>query len=217
MARFNPDLPLHGSTAIRFTVQTTTDGQECLTKFDYICTNDTTSPSLNDLISFNVAWQGALEAAFRALINPLTEITAYIVQELAYGLTPSYFNVLGSGLPGTAGTTSLPIEVAAVMKLLTTVKGQHGRGRTYYPGVPDTFITPATSANKLNVAGLAAYNSWKFLLLPLITGGTRTWQYSQLEKPVPPNTLFLRGIQITSLVMNAVLGTSRRRKVGRGI
>lgn len=217
MARFNPPLPTVSGTCVRLIMQCLTQAQISLTKFDYIDISNPGNPSLSELQAFRAAWRTLVEGSILLCLTPLTSITGYFVQELFYGTTPSDQFNLPSPVPGTQGTNNLPLIMAAVTRSQTAVKGQRGRGRTAWPAVPDSFTTPATDPDILNATGIAKYTSVLGSLATNVVVGTRTWNWSILTPPAPPATLIRNGSAIVSSTVDSILGSMRRRKIGRGI
>jgi hypothetical protein len=215
MARFNPDAgPLNGTT-LRHIVQVTVQGQVTQCTFDYIA-DYIGPPAPADLNAFQAAWIVAYENDFLACLPPVAHLTAYITSELFFAVTPSKVQIFSPGNPGTAGVNNLPLEMAAVVDKTSSLRGQHGRSRTSMMAVPDTFTTPATSPNIINGVGLTAYNAlWNLLIVPLVAGGHH-YSLAILTRPVPPLTLYTKGVAVNNYNVNPNLGTAKRRKPGRG-
>jgi hypothetical protein len=107
--------------------------------------------------------------------------------------------------------------MAAVFQKKTALKGQHGRGRTSMPAIPNTFTTPATDPNIINATGLTAYLALANQLITPVAAGGNTWSLIVSTAPIPPVTLTTRGSIVTLITIDPTLGTIKRRKPGRGI
>lgn len=217
MSRNNPPAPAVTAAIARVTLTTKTLGQLCLTTFDYLSNVPATSPSLADLTALAVQWDAGLSPKILACLSPQTAEYAISVAELHYGTTPTYVNLYAPGTVGTAGATALPLEMGATLSRNGPLKGQHGRGRITMPGVPNTFVTPATDANILNAAALTAYgNLIAQLILPITAGGI-IWTHVISTRPLPPLLLTDRAVAVSEYLIRNTLGTARTRKEGRGI
>jgi hypothetical protein len=165
---------------------------------------------------FLANWRTQCEVHLAAVFAPDTSITRYFVADLSVGTTPTLVTGTG-GVPGTAGTNSLPGTVAAISTKYTSVKGQHGRGRIYFGPIPDTFTTPATDPNKINGAGTAAYNLLHGDLLTNINAGGQLFALALTTRPNPPQVLVSLGTNVTGIMVQLITGNVRRRREGRGI
>lgn len=118
--------------------------------------------------------------------------------------------------PPNAGTITgghEPTTVAAIISRYTGTRGQSGRGRVYLPGVP----TANVASSSITAAGVTAYNAVVSSMLATLTGTTRSFT---------PGLVSRRGVvlsqgnfpfaPLTSGQLRTVLGTVRRRRLGRG-
>lgn len=128
----------------------------------------------------------------------------------------SVTRLLPTPLPGTVASTSLGTMYAATILRQTVVRGQAGRGRVTSPGVPFTFANvPATT---LMPAAGTAYVNWcnLFLMTSVMSGGVTyvPYLYSRglrTQTPKVPGAA-----PLLSFLVKALIGTVRRRKIGRG-
>jgi len=185
-----------------------------MTSFDY----QTATPG--QITATNVAavaaqWIANVGADYLACLSNLALAQAVIVQVMSSPSVPS-FNSAWSG-PGTGGASQLPIEVAAVVSKYSTLKGQHGRGRSMMPSVPVNFTLPATNPNELIPAGVAAYNFLFTTVLAGLTVGAVALSPAIFTRPIKPAVLVTRAVHVTSYRIQTILGTIRRRREGRGI
>lgn len=212
--RVNPPLPVTSTAILRLTVFVLVDGQQCLMNFDYqIVSGPIAGTAEADLI---VAWRLANEPALQAIISNDALITGYKCAMISQPTRiPAYFVIALGGLLGTGGATHLPTTVAGVVSKYTLIKGQHGRGRNYVPAVPTAFVTPGTNADSMNAAGLAAYATFAGLMAAGLLGAGTNFSpcISQRDKGVVAVT---KAENVVQTIVRPLLGTVRRRRVGRG-
>jgi len=215
VARNNPAPPVVSGPILRLTVETTDPiGQRFQNILDYMAAGPV--PLSQTIVNaFIAGWQANAEAALKATLASDTTISRYTAADVVIGTTPTVIKLVS--VAGTAAGHSLSGPVAAVITKYTALKGQHGRGRMYAGGVPDSFVTPAVDPNVLNAAALAAYVTLETgLLAPLAAGGVN-WALCVSLRPIPPQTLVTNAALVTILQTEQPLGTVRRRREGRGI
>jgi hypothetical protein len=126
-----------------------------------------------------------------------------------------------SGILTTANSASaggraaghLPTEMAAVMIRYTAVKGQHGRGRVSLPGIALGDVTASViSSGTL----LTALTNLQTQLLGTYSDGTNTWVHCIGSRQPTSHGLVTAFAPVTRYVTKVLLGTVRRRKIGRG-
>jgi len=216
MPRNNPPAPLVTTPLIRLVPQIT-DPNVVITEtvFDYLCQSAITlSPSV--LASFIADWQAATLVALEGVLSDLLNVGTITCADLNPGSVPTQ-QVTGLTAPGSVSAPPLPSVVAGIISKTSALKGQHGRGRNYLPGVPDTFVTSATEANQLNALGITAYNALAAKLKAPITSSGVVWSPVITTRPLPPTLIPQRAVVITGAVTIPLLGTVRRRREGRGI
>jgi len=102
-----------------------------------------------------------------------------------------------------------PTTVAVILSKLTELKGQCGRGHWALPAVPSSVVLNSTLSN------LTAYNNLKTALLATLTLGGTSFKpvvFSKGTKQTPR----IGYSEIGAITVRPVLGTCRRRKLGRG-
>lgn len=215
MPRNNPAAPVATGPIARLSVQVVLQNQiyECV--LDYMSVAPT-PVNLSVLGGFLAAWRVANEANWQGILSAQAVIQTYIVAEVQVGTTPS-FVMTGVNKTGSILQPPLPGTVAAVATKLSSLKGQHGRGRSYFMAIPTTFTSPATEPNTLNAAGLAAYATLTSSLVLPVTGGGATWNLSVSTRPIAPITVVTNAIPVTTFTTQTILGNVRRRREGRGI
>lgn len=126
--------------------------------------------------------------------------------------TPARQPYLGvSSGPGTGPSTHEPTTVCGVIIRRTGIKGQSGRGRIAVPAPSTSLVT----SSSLSAGLITTYNALCVAMVTPFTAGGVTWTpgvVSRKNKAGPP----LGYADLTSCQTRTLLGTCRRRKVGRG-
>jgi hypothetical protein len=213
--RNNPQAPVVVNPIFRLTVQETTQSQLYEVILDYVA-QAPIGPNVAAEIAFLAAWRAANEVAWQNILAADVTITRYTVAEVNQGQTPTYVTA-PIAVVGLVAGQSLNGQLAATQTKYTALKGQHGRGRVFYGPIPGSFVAPAVDPNKLTAAALLAYSGLGVTLQTPIVAATTTWNLAVSTRPIRPATLVSRAAIVTSLVMNSIIGTARRRKEGRGI
>ncbi len=146
----------------------------------------------------------------------MTTLVSVTVIDLTVNQNPSQIVLFAPATVGTVGAANLPLEMSVTIRKLTALKGQHGRGRISFPAVPTSFTTPAVDPNMLNAAGITAYSNIISNLTTTLIIGPHNWQPYVVMRALIPATPPTRGTPISSMLVDTVLGTARRRKEGRG-
>jgi len=216
MPRLNPPAPSLTGAAVRVSVITLLEGNQCYTDHDYqTAAAFVLTPAA--LAGFLTAWWTANGALYLACLTADSQLKGVLGTDLSQGTVPTFLDSSNAGALGTVAGHSLPSEMAVTISKRTALKGQHGIGRVSMPGVPIGFTTPATTSNQINATGVLAYVALNAeLQTPLVSGG-QTWTPCVSTRPKPPATLVTHAANTTAWVTRLLLGTARRRKIGRGI
>lgn len=118
---------------------------------------------------------------------------------------PYVFSNTGGGSAGHE-----PTEVAAVLTRGSASRGQCGRGRVSVPAVPTNVVTAS------RITGLTAYNALANSMLAVIASGGDTFTPVIFSKNGSRVHSFQGASQVTIVTPLGLLGTVRRRKIGRG-
>lgn len=118
-----------------------------------------------------------------------------------------------AGNPGGRPVNHLPSEVAAVLIRYSGFKGQHGRGRL---GLPAIAVGDVTFSKITAAAELAALNTLAGAMLATASDGSNTWTPCVGQRALTSPKLVTNFSSLTRVVVNPILGTVRRRKLGRG-
>jgi len=140
----------------------------------------------------------------------LTQAVAY---DLSSATAPVVFATPGSPVVGGDSSPALPNNATAVISWRTSNRGRSSRGRMYVPGLPTSAKTSATGFSSAFLAVLAsagaAMNSYfspdglEQVVISTHTGGSP--RVAGLAQPV------------TSVVVDGLFDSQRRRLAGRGI
>lgn len=214
MSRNNPQTNLVLTNVVRITLVSSVQGQLLNMSWDFVSRNlITLTPAV--MTSLIGAFDNATtHAALRAALSNTQTLQLYSIQDLNPGTTPTTDSAIG--LLGNVAQPTLPIFTSAVLTKTSTFKGQHGRGRTYFGAIPITFTTPGTEPDLLNATGLAAYAAVNAAILAPLTAGGTTWDWSITERPIAPAFLVTRYAVVAVTGVDNYVGTTRRRKEGRG-
>lgn len=214
--RTNAPLPVLGTNNVFLvTMSGTVDGELWINNLAYMGINTLTSASESNIASsfytaVKTAWQNVndITSGFSTVKVTCVNLPARIPFVLQVNS--------GVAVTGSIGNTHLPKEMAAITSKYTSTKGQHGRGRNYWAGIPTTFTTPLTDPNELNSVGITAYNA----LLTAIQSTAIVDGAVVMSLCVYTRTL--KGLAVTNAqtvatsLVRTVLGTVRRRRPGRG-
>lgn len=126
---------------------------------------------------------------------------------------PEYVNY-APGVTGGVATDADAPQVAVDIQRKTDLIGRHGRGRIEIAGIAEA----DTAAGKLTAGSLALFQTLAASLnLVLVVAGNSYVTMVVYYKKLTPLTFDVRGRPVVNWVVDEVLGTQRRRKVGRGI
>lgn len=182
---------------------------------DYV-TTDHGVIGFAELLALAAAVDTATTGLISAITDPTTSETEVAVFCTTNNAIPTAQRTIVSA--GIIGTAPIPQEMCGLMVKRTGLRGMHGRGHMYWPGVPTTFVTPATDPNRLNPVGILAYGVLATRLQGAMTDlSGRSWTPVVATRPVPPAFLVTNAAPIVSVNVVSLLATQRRRKEGRGI
>jgi hypothetical protein len=212
--RTNAPLPAFVFPIYQVTVSGIIDQQTWLCTMCYLARVAAQTPASEANLA--ASWLTVNNAAWRACMDGQTSLlTVKVTCVSAPARIPGFAFQFGAGSLGTAPAGHLDSEVAAILSKATLTKGQHGRGRLYIPGVPTSFISTLTDPNRINGASLATYGTLATSLMAPILDGANSADpglYTRLPKGQP-----VTAAQILSAInTRALLGTVRRRRIGRG-
>lgn len=214
--RINAQLPALAVNAVRATFNYLIDNQLALWVLDYIGSSLAYSGTGFEL-AMATSLAGALGTTLRAMLSADCFFTSVKVQSLTTpSRMPGIFTVATANQPGTVAGNHIPSEMSAICYKVTGTKGQHGRGRLMLPGIPSSFLTPGTDCNRLNAAGSAAAQNFDTAVVgTTYADGGNTYAPGLTQRTLHgAATAF--GALLTGLGTRLLLGTVRRRRIGRG-
>jgi len=216
MGRNNAPLPPIVGDCIKMVVTIVGTDRPGLITFPYMGTAFHGTGLAADVLAFPAAFKALAEATLKACLPPTATISQYEAQAVSRNDVRN--TILSNAVIGTAGATSLPANVAAVIRRGAAIKGQHGNGRVSMPYIPNTFTTVATDPNLLNAAGLAAYNAFIAAVFgtmaPVaVTVNGNNYYNALFQRPTPPSQLVTLGapINVSYVLIETVLGTVKNR------
>lgn len=213
--RTNPPLPTLTTPAYRVTFQYLVDQQICLVTHDFIMsTNSQTNASEQNLAnSFNTTTAPQLK---NALSSDCFLQTIKVQCLTTPSRLPFTFTLPSASQAGSVVGNHLPSEIAAIVTKYTATKGQHGRGRIYLPGLPSSFITPGSDANRLTATGLAATNGTATGFTSASNLDGTNLALAAVTTRVLKGAPTTQGQTVALYVSRALVGVIRRRRIGRG-
>jgi hypothetical protein len=158
----------------------------------------------------------ALASTWQPVMGNNCFVTGVIVRCLN---NPTYVSVsrfLAAPLPGTVASASDGTIYSPTIIRQTAWRGQAGRGRVSIPGLPASFVTATGEA--LTAAAVTAYTAWgnQWLMGTIVNSGLTftAYLYSRGLRTQTPK--IPGAAQINSFSIRPLVGTVRRRKLGRG-
>lgn len=212
--RNNPQLPAALPNVVQLTLFFTLENQICLNNLYYFDGGLTASITL--LTSFLSAWVTAHQAALLGILSAdttFTQVKAFYTNVPA--IIPQY-QIIPAGTVGTGGSGHEPTPISVVFSKASNIKGQSGRGRFYSVGVPPAAVTGSTLTPSTAFQTNAAL--WVTHMNNNLVVGANSYL---------PGIFSRRGYNkvsgagggfsgLTTVYIRQILGTVRRRRLGRG-
>jgi hypothetical protein len=212
--RVNPAPTVLGANqhVFRYQIVGGFQGQETISSLDYVST--ITGPTIVTMLNFLGAASTALFAKYKACVGTDWACTEERVLMMSDETLAPQASIGNAGVAGTGGSLSTDSEIAAIILKTSALKGQHGRGRLSLPAVPSGSIggSVITGAALKTALGTLATE-----MLAVLNDGTNNYDpiigsYYNSPKPGQLGAYSL----MVQAVYNTLLGTIRRRKIGRG-
>lgn len=211
--RTNPTLPALTGNVVMLTLFGTVENQLTLNILYYEDQTGTVG-SITNLNSFIGSWTVPNQASLLAVSSSDWSLTQYKAQYVNLPAIIPQYSTTGLPQPGTGPATHEPTTVAALISKFSQVKGQSGRGRYYIPAIPTAWVT----ASSINPTFITNYNTYAGKLVNQITSGGITYT---------PGIFSRRGFNkvtgtgggfspMSNAIAKTLLGTVRRRRIGRG-
>lgn len=211
--RTNPSGVPVGSTygVVRYVVQGQFQGQMTISIFDYV--GAVPGPNTTQLTTLRTNIGALIITPYRACCATDWQITAERVIPVHSNVFAGVNYFGNSGLFGTGGSASMDTEVAVIINKKTGLKGQHGRGRLSMPAVPSGAVT---QSNVTLAGAITAYNNLIAAMLPGVSDGANTWNPVVSQRGLAAPRLVTNWSLLLSCTLNTLMGTIRRRRIGRG-
>jgi hypothetical protein len=211
--RANPPLPPPVNNCYQANVLFTSFSQQFLATL-YYADNQALGTGVNPT-ALNAAVTAGL-ASFQPVFATDVAVTGVITRSLTSPTVISQTRMLAAPLVGTAAGLSEGTIAAATIRRTTVIRGQAGRGHVNLGPVPDAFIT--AGGTTLTPAAIALYSTWATTNLgTVITSGGINFTPIVFSRGLRTQTPKLLGASpVNTLQVIPLLGTVRRRKIGRG-
>jgi hypothetical protein len=212
--RINAPLPLVGASngVVEFVFKGSIEGQQTINTFYY--SGAVPAPTQGQLTTLSNNILTNLTTTYKAMLSAdwlgNSSILNVVHRNDIMGIVG--FSILAA--PGTGPAGHEPTTVAGLIIRRSGVKGQHGRGRVSIPAVPTGWVT----ASQLTLAaGLTAYNNFETAMALTASDGTNTWTPCIAQRAAASPRLVIGFAPVVSVTTNPLLGTIRRRRLGRGV
>ncbi len=211
--RVNPHLPSIVGLAgcIVYKIIGSLENQLTVNTFYYSSVN--IAPNTSQLTTLLAAISTNLMAAYRACVSADWTCTLERIDVVHRNDLNGVQSLANAAAAGTRGAGHFPTEVAITIARSSLVKGQHGRGRISLPAVPLADVTAS------NITAVALVNNLLTLCAQMklvASDGANNWTPSIAERSVTSPKLVIGASAITACSPRTLLGTCRRRKIGRG-
>lgn len=211
--RVNAPLPAVGAAngVVMYRIFGTIEGQLTISVFYY--SSAVPAPTLTQLLLLEGNISTQLYLKYRSCLSADWACTQETLDVVHVNNIVGVVSTTNSGTVGVRPAGHLPTEVALVINRKSSVKGQHGRGRVSLPAISTGDVT----ASKMTLAAaITAVNTLAGGMSPTVTDGTNTYTPCIAQRAISSPKLVVGFSPITSVVPNFLLGTIRRRKIGRG-
>jgi hypothetical protein len=212
--RVNANLPAVGTAqgVIVYKLIGAIENQQTVSTFTYFAPNFT--PSSGQLTTLRANISTNIRALFLACVSSNWTITEEIVDVVHRNDLNGVFSLANGGAAGGRGAPALATTMALVMNRSTAIKGQHGRGRLSLPAI----CAADTLASRVNAAGLlTAVAALEVGMLLTASDGVNTWTPCIGQRANTSPRLIIGAAALTNVTGDLLLGTIRRRKIGRGV
>jgi len=205
-----PQVPV-GSSVMRYRIQGSIEGQMTISSFDYI--GPVASPNLTQLSTLLVNARAQLLSYYRACVSADWTVTNESINIVNRNDILGIVSVVSAGQAGGRAAGHVPTEVAQPLIKLTPLKGQHGRGRLSLPAIAVADVT----ASKISAAAeLTNITTLETQMILNVSDGANQWTPCVSQRSTVAPKLVIGTSLLQAVTTSALLGTIRRRKIGRG-
>lgn len=210
--RVNPPLPALTNNIFLVSVLGVIENQLTINTFAYEDNKAVGAPAGNPEAELGAAWRVNVLGSYRACCSADWSVTGIKTSCINLPTRIPVFDTGAYPLAGTGATGHFPTEVSAVIQRKTVYKGQSGRGRFSLPALP----LSAATASALTAGQIATQNTFLTALAGTLTTVNNVFSPALVSRRgVFPNFTYGSAL-LTAFINNTVLGTVRRRKIGRG-
>lgn len=211
--RVNPSLPpvAPAGGVVLYRVWGSIEGQLTINTFYYGATVPNPTPTQLATLLTNIS--AALYGSYKGCISSDWTTTKETLDVVHRNDLNGVVSVLNATVPGGRPALHEPSEIAIVVLRKCAVKGQHGRGRI---GLPAVSSTDVLSSHTFGAAIGVALALLQAAMLATASDGVNTWAPVMIQRAATSPRLVIGASNLTSITPSALLGTIRRRKIGRG-
>jgi hypothetical protein len=212
--RVSPSLPAVGTAqgVVVYKIWGTLQQQVTINTFMFLGPNN--SPTSTQLQTLLLAISTSYATPYLACLSSAYAIQKETLDVLHRNDIQGVARITNAGVAGARGATAEPTTVAGVVLRYSAVKGQHGRGRFSLPGIATADVTAsAITASAL----LTAMNTLAVLQFANYSDGVNNWTGCIGQRATTAPKLVIGASAVNRITVTPLLGTIRRRKIGRGI
>jgi hypothetical protein len=211
--RVNPNLPLVGTTngVVMYVIQGVIENQMTINTLMY--SSAVPNPTNTQLATLLTNISANIISSFKALISADWNITQELLKVVHRNDIATVTLLTHANNIGTRPAGHEPTEVAGVTLKYSGVKGQHGRGRMSTPGVYTGDVTNSQWTGATITTNQGVFNAAALLTA---SDGSNTWTPCIGQRGSTPPRLIVGFTPIVKFSQPILLGTIRRRKIGRG-
>jgi len=211
--RVNPSLPAVGTTngVVLYRIWGAIENQLTINTFYYGAAVPSPSPTQLATLLTNIStnifakYAACISADWSAMKETLDVVHR---NDLNGASSTANAGTFGGRLAGHE-----PTEVAGVILRRCAVKGQHGRGRMSLPAISLNDVTSSRLANVVLFGLLALLVT---AMQNVASDGVNNWTPVMAQRALVSPRLVIGSSPLSSVLFSTLLGTIRRRKIGRG-
>jgi hypothetical protein len=212
--RTNPPLPAVGTTGgvVQYVIQGTIEGQMTLSTFMF--NGFVPNPTQTQLTTLLSNISTGVFTKYTAMLSSDWLAVREMLKVVHRADIATVISTAHAASVGGRPAGHEPTEVAGIFLRTSGVKGQHGRGRV---SVPAVYTGDVSSSNWTGVALALVQAAFNLALVGVqYSDGTNNWQYCIGQRSNSPPRLIVGAANVVTQTASLLLGTVRRRKIGRG-
>lgn len=211
--RINPSLPPVGSNngVALYRIVGTIENQMTISTFMYSAANN--APTQAQLTNLLTSISNILLSNYLALISLDWAVVQEKLDVVHRNDIIGTFQTTHAGNSGTRPTGHMPTEVSGIILRRSAFKGQHGRGRV---SIPAPSVSDVTASRYTNATLLTNLGTFATSMGVGATDGTNSWTPCIGQRSSTSPKLVVAFAPVVLVTTTTLLGTVRRRKIGRG-